>query len=51
MRNGLGEAALRADAWRSFGDAPLDIVERELHPQRREKSYVNETRSKARSTR
>ena len=48
MRNGLGEAALRADAWRTWGDAPLDIVDRELHPQRREKSYVNETRSKPR---
>lgn len=47
MRNGLGEAALRADAWRSWGDAPLDIVDRELHPQRREKSYVNETKSRA----
>jgi hypothetical protein len=47
MRNGLGEAALRAEAWRTWGDAPLDVIDRELHPQRREKSYVNETRSKA----
>ena len=51
MRNGLGEAALRADAWKNFGDAPLDVIDRELHPQRREKSYVNETNSKARPTR
>jgi hypothetical protein len=47
MRNGLQDAALRADAWKNFGDAPLDVIDRELHPQRREKSYVNETRSKA----
>jgi len=45
MRNGLAEAALRAEAWKNFGDAPLDIVDRELHPQKREKSYVNETKS------
>ena len=32
MRNGLGQAALRAEAWRAFGDAPLDVIERELHP-------------------
>ncbi|HEY2366574.1 MAG TPA: hypothetical protein VGH87_09320, partial [Polyangiaceae bacterium] len=50
MRNGLADAALRADAWRTWGDAPLDIVDRELHPQRREKSYVNETKSKAGSS-
>ncbi len=47
MRNGLGDAALRAEAWKNFGDAPLDIVDREVHPQRREKSYVNETKSKS----
>ena len=40
MRNGLGEAALRADAWRTFGDAPLDIVDREIHPRPREKNRL-----------
>ena len=40
MRNGLAETALRADAWRTFGDAPLDIVDRELHPRPREKNRL-----------
>ncbi|HEX4513744.1 MAG TPA: hypothetical protein VH054_09415 [Polyangiaceae bacterium] len=44
MRNGLGDAALRAETWKNWGDAPLDIVEREVHPQRREKSYVKSTK-------
>jgi hypothetical protein len=44
MRNGLGEAAMRAEAWKNWGDAPLDIVDRELHPQKREKSYVKSTK-------
>ena len=33
MRNGLAQAALRAESLRAWGDAPLDIVDRELHPQ------------------
>jgi len=44
MRNGLGDAALRAETWKNFGDAPLDIVDREVHPQRREKSFVKSTK-------
>lgn len=43
MRNGLAEAALRADAWRTFGDAPLDIVERELHPRPREQNRLRQS--------
>jgi hypothetical protein len=38
MRKGLGEAALRAEAWKAFGDAPLDVVDREVHPQRHERN-------------
>jgi hypothetical protein len=40
MRNGLAEAALRADAWKTFGDAPLDVIQRELHPKMREKAHA-----------
>jgi hypothetical protein len=40
MRSGLAEAALRADAWKTFGDAPLDVIERELHPEPREKTHL-----------
>ena len=47
MRNGLGDAAMRADAWRNFGDAPLDVVEREVHPMRREKQRFIETHSRS----
>jgi hypothetical protein len=43
MRNGLAEAALRADAWKTFGDAPLDVIERELHPEMREKAHVKQS--------
>jgi hypothetical protein len=43
MRNGLAEAALRAEAWKTFGDAPLDIIDRELHPQRRERDQLRQT--------
>ncbi len=50
MRNGLAEAALRADAWRMFGDAPLDIVERELHPQLRAKSRLKVEQSETPAT-
>ncbi len=45
MRNGLADAALRADAWRNFGDAPLDVIERELHPVRREKQRFIESQT------
>lgn len=33
MRSGLVAAVPRAEAWRAFGDAPIDIVDREVHPQ------------------
>ena len=42
MRNGLAEAALRAEAWTTFGDAPLDVVDRELHPRPREKNRLRQ---------
>ncbi len=45
MRNGLAEAALRAEAWRAFGDAPLDVIERELHPAMREKAHLKQSSS------
>ena len=45
MRSGLNDAAMRADAWRNFGDAPLDVIDRELHPMRREKQRFIETHS------
>jgi len=33
MRNGLAQAALRANALRDWGDSPLDVIDRELNPQ------------------
>ncbi len=44
LRNGLAEAALRADAWRAFGDAPLDVIDRELHPRPRAESHLRQTK-------
>ena len=44
MRRGLAQASLRAQAWQDFGDAPLDIVTRELHPEPRIKPLMRETR-------
>jgi hypothetical protein len=43
MRNGLGEAALRAEAWRAFGDAPIDVIDREVHPQKRKSESTVKT--------
>jgi len=43
MRNGLQEAALRARAWSAFGDAPLDVIEREIHPLAREKPHLRQS--------
>jgi hypothetical protein len=43
MRNGLGEAALRAEAWTTFGDAPLDVIEHELQPHPRAKSHFRQS--------
>ena len=36
MRNGLGEAVMRAEGFRAFGDAPIDVVDREVHPHARD---------------
>ena len=43
MRQGLAQASLRAQAWQSFGDAPLDVIERELHPVARPRNALRET--------
>jgi hypothetical protein len=43
MRGGMAEAALRARAWSAFGDAPLDVIDRELHPHPREKSHLRQS--------
>jgi hypothetical protein len=45
MRSGLADAALRAEAWATFGDAPLDVIERELHPRRQEKNQLRQSGS------
>jgi hypothetical protein len=39
MRNGLGEAVMRAEGWRAFGDAPIDVIDRELHPHARDHAH------------
>jgi hypothetical protein len=33
LRKGLADAGLRSQTWQTFGDAPLGIIERELHPE------------------
>ncbi len=43
MRNGLGEAVMRAEAWRAFGDAPIDVIDREVHPHKQDVAH-QETR-------
>ncbi len=39
MRNGLGEAVMRAEGWSAFGDAPIDIVDREVHPHAHDRAH------------
>ncbi|HSQ66243.1 MAG TPA: hypothetical protein VLM85_23635 [Polyangiaceae bacterium] len=43
MRRGLAQATLRAQAWQGYGDAPLDVIERELHPEPRPRNALRET--------